>query len=277
MFRGAVPPTLVSVMRCPFQDGDFPGPVKYGYASVGQIEAGDGPIGTNVFCLHPHQDRYVVPRSAVHVLPDGVPPSRAVLSANLETALNGVWDAGVSPGDVVSIIGGGVVGCLVAWLCTRIIGCEATLSDINPERARVAAAMNIPFSAPADAPTGCDVVFHASGTAAGMRTALSLAGFEATIIELSWYGTADVPLPLGEQFHPSRLTIRSSQVGSITPSRRVRWDFKRRMQVVMRLLRDPCLDTLIDGTSPFSALPQTLARLSKAPGALCHQVDYEEL
>ena len=276
VFRGAVPPTLTSIMRCPFQEGDFPGPVKYGYASVGRIEAGDGPLGQVVFCLYPHQDRYVVPRAAVHVLPAGVPPGRAVLAANLETALNGVWDAGVSPGDVVSVIGGGVVGCLVAWLCSRIVGCEVTLSDIDPGRANIASSLGVPFSLPETAPGGCDVVFHASGTASGLTTALSLAGFEATIIELSWYGTDRVPLPLGEHFHPNRLTIRSSQVGAIPASRRPRWDFKRRLQVVMRLLQEPCLDTLIDGTSPFSALPQTLARLSKAPGALCHRIDYEE-
>jgi len=276
VFRGGVPLSLAEQMRCPFQEGDFPGPVKYGYCSVGRIAGGAGAIGQAVFCLHPHQDRYVVPASAVTPIPDGVPPARAVLAANLETALNATWDARVGPGDRVAVVGGGVVGCLVGWLVAQIPGCAVTLVDINPRRAAVAAALGMSFAAPEAAAGGQDIVFHTSGAPAGLRTALGLAGREAEVIELSWYGTQAVSLPLGARFHPYRLSIRSSQVGTIPPHRQPRWDFRRRLSVVLGLLADPVLDTLIDSSGLFSALPADLARLSEAGGdVLCHRVDYQ--
>lgn len=276
VFQGRVPPELAEQMRCPFQQGDFPGPVKYGYCSVGRIAGGDGPVGQAVFCLYPHQDRYVVSASAVSALPDALPPERAVLTANLETALNGVWDGQVGPGDTVAVVGGGVVGSLAGWLCARIPGCAVTLVDIDPRRAAVAAALGMGFALPGDLRGDHDVVFHASGAPAGLATALGLAGREALVVELSWYGTQPVAAPLGAHFHPRRLTIRSSQVGALPPARQPRWDFRRRLGVVLRLLAGaPELDVLISGSSPFAALPETLARLSRAPdGALCHRIDY---
>jgi threonine dehydrogenase-like Zn-dependent dehydrogenase len=271
VFRGGVPLELAETMRCPFQVGDLPGPVKYGYMSVGRIVAGDGPIGQAVFCLHPHQDRYVVPSAMTTPIPDGVPPGRAVLAANLETALNGIWDAAPGPGDDITVIGGGVVGCLSGWLAAGIPGCRVQLVDIDPKRAEIAAALGMAFSLPDEARGEQDLILHASGAPAGLRTALGLAGVEATIIELSWYGDREVSLPLGGAFHPRRLQIRGSQVGRIPPGRAPRWDFQRRMGVVMRLLTAPVLDVLINAEGAFEALPQTMSDLG---GALCHRVVY---
>ena len=273
VFRGQVPPSLAQTMRCPFQVGDFPGPVKYGYISVGRIVAGDGPIGQAVFCLHPHQDRYVVPADALTLIPDGVPPARAVLAANLETALNGLWDGRPGPGDDLAVIGGGVVGCLIGWLAAQIPGCRVQLVDIDPGRAPTAAALGLDFALPQQARGGLDGVFHTSGSPAGLRTALSLVGPEAQITELSWFGAQDVSLPLGGAFHPGRHTLRSSQVGQIPPHQRPRWDYRRRMGVVMRLLADPVLDVLINREGRFEDLPQTMNQLD---GALCHRVTYSE-
>src|SRR6185295_17800369 len=202
VFEGRVPASERQRMRAPFQRGEFPAPVKYGYASVGEVERGPrGLQGRRVFVLHPHQTRFVVPAGAVHVLPDGVAPGRAVLAANLETAINGIWDAAPQVGDRIVVIGGGTVGSLVAWLAGQIAGCEVELVDTNRSRRDVARALGVRFAAPDDASENADLVIHASGSAAGLALALRVAGFESTIVEMSWHGAREVPLPLGEAFH----------------------------------------------------------------------------
>jgi len=276
VFRGEVPTSQYRAMRAPFQEGDFPAPVKYGYASVGEVvEGAAGLRGRRVFCLHPHQDLYRVPGDAVIPLPDGLPPGRAVLAANAETALNAVWDAKPGPGDRIVVVGGGVVGLLVAWLCSRLPGAEVLLHDVDRGRARTCEALGIRFAA--EPPTGADadLVVHASGSEAGLRIALECAAFEATVLELSWYGNRLVSLPLGEAFHSRRLTLRSSQVGHIPPDRAARWDHRRRLAAALALLLDPRLDALISGESDFEELPAVMAKLSRDPaGALCHRIRY---
>jgi 2-desacetyl-2-hydroxyethyl bacteriochlorophyllide A dehydrogenase len=276
VFQGRVPPSEYQRMRAPFQSGDFPAPVKYGYANVGQVEQGPpGLLHRNVFALYPHQTRYVVPADAVHVLPETVPPHRAVLAANAETAINGLWDARPQVGDRITIVGGGTVGCLVAWLAGRIPGCEVELVDINSRRERVARALGVRFAESDQASGARDVVIHASGSAAGLGLALRVAGFEAKIVEMSWYGNQAVPIALGEAFHARRLTLKSSQVGSVAGSQRPRWNTRRRMQLALAELADPVLDVLITGESEFETLPQVMATLAAAPGdTLCHRIRY---
>src|SRR5262249_52138748 len=238
----------------------------YGYASVGRVERGPAALtGRDVFVLYPHQTCYVVPAAAVHLLPDGVPPARAVLAANLETALNGVWDAAVHVGDRVTVVGGGPVGSLVAYLVRHIVGCSVELVDVNPARAAIAEALGVQFALPGSATGDRDVVVHASGSASGLEVALAVAGLEATIVEMSWYGDRSVSVPLGGAFHARRLTIRSSQVGRVAASQRARWDTRRRMQLALALLADPVLDVLITGESAFDDLPELMIRLATAP------------
>jgi len=277
VFRGEVPASEYERMRAPFQAGDFPGPVKYGYISVGDVE--DGPselIGRSVYCLYPHQTRYRVPAAAVHPLPDAVAPARAVLAANLETAVNGLWDATPRIGDRIAVVGGGTLGCLCAWLAVRVPGCAVELIDTNARRAATAAALGADFRLPADATPDADLVIHASGTAAGLTTALGLAGFESTVLELSWFGRQQVPLRLGEAFHPRRLTLRSSQVGTVATAQRPRWDHRRRLALTLDLLAEPVLDALITGEDAFSDLPPVMARLADVPGdTLLHRIRYD--
>lgn len=278
VFRGEVPPGEAARMRAPFQAGDFPGPVKYGYVSVGVVEAGPEALrGRTVFCLHPHQTLYQVPAEAVLPLPDGVPAARAVLAANLETAVNALWDAPPRVGDRVAVVGGGTLGLLVAWLAARVPGCRVQVVDTEPSRAEVAAALGAGFARPEDAEPEADLVVHASGHAAGLATALRLAGFEATVLELSWYGTRPVAVPLGEAFHARRLLLRSSQVGQVAAAQRARWSHRRRLALALELLRDPAPERLLTHRAPFDALPQVLARLAgdgADPGTLCHRIDY---
>ncbi len=276
VFSGRVPPSQYQAMRAPFQDGEFPAPVKYGYASVGQVEHGpDDLLGRKVFCLYPHQDRYRVPADAVIALPEGLPPERAVLAANTETALNVVWDARIGPGDRVCVIGAGVVGCLVAWLAGRIPGAEVTLVDLQPQRAQIAARLGVDFAAPDAAPTEQDVIIHTSASAAGLSTALACAGREARVVEASWFGDAAPTVPLGEDFHARRLKLISSQVGQLPADRRARWTYRRRLVKALELLLEPDLDCLISGQSRFEELPALMPRLAEASGeVLCHRIVY---
>jgi hypothetical protein len=277
VFSGQVPASEWQRMRAPFQSGDFPAPVKYGYSNVGVVEAGPTDwVGTEVFCLYPHQTAYLVPVSAAHRLPAGLPAARAVLAANVETALNGLWDAGVLAGDRVCVIGAGVVGCLVAWLAARVPGCEVQLIDVQRARAGIAAELGVPFATPGEAGGEADVVIHCSGTPAGLAQALQLAAFEARIVEMSWYGDRTVPLPLGAEFHSKRLRLRSSQVGHVATAQRARWSHRRRLELALRLLASaPELDALISGEDDFTALPQRMPQLCESAGTvLCHRIRY---
>ena len=276
IFNGRVPASEYQRMRAPFQAGEFPSPVKYGYASVGRVESGPGEFrDRNVFVLYPHQTRYVVPSQSVSLLPGNVPPERAVLAANLETAINGLWDARPQVGDRIAVVGAGTVGCLVAWLAARVPGCQVELVDVNPRRRAIAQALGVPFALPETVTSDQDLVIHASGSPAGLDVALGIAGFEATIVEMSWYGDQVVPMALGQSFHARRLTLKSSQVGTVATSQRARWDAGRRMGLALALLADPVLDILITGESPFEALPEVMAQLAAAGGdTLCHRIRY---
>lgn len=276
---GAVPPSEYARMRAPFQAGEFPFPVKYGYINVGRVAEGPDDLrGRTVFSLVPHQRAFVVPAAAVQPLPEGVPPGRAVLAANLETAINGVWDSQPQVGDRVVIVGGGTVGCLVAWLIGRIPGVTCTLADPNPARAAVAATLGVKFAHPDAAPGEADLVIHTSGNPAGLTLAIELAGDEAKVVEMSWYGDRTVTLPLGADFHARRLTLRSSQVGQVPPWQRSRWDYARRMRLALSLLVEPALDVLITGESDFADMPTVLPRLAAAPGdTISHRIRYQPL
>lgn len=275
VLRGGVPASEHTRMRAPFQAGDFPFPVKYGYCAVGLVEAGpDDLLGRTVFCLHPHQDRFVVPAVAVVPVPDGVPAERAVLAANMETALNIVWDGGIGPGDRVAVVGAGVVGTLAGYLAAAIPGTEVTLVDRNPARDTLARRLGCRFAAPGAAPEECDVVVHASASAGGLATALGCAGFEAAVVEAKWYGDRTVEIGLGGAFHSKRLRLVGSQVGSVSPSRRARFDYRRRIETALALLSDPALDALLTGETAFAELPDAYLRILDDPRTLMHSVRY---
>jgi NADPH:quinone reductase-like Zn-dependent oxidoreductase len=277
VFRGEVPEGERQRMRCPFQEGEFPGPVKYGYSAIGVVEDGStGNRGRRVFCLHPHQDRFVVAEDAVIDVPEDVPDRRATLAANMETAVNGLWDGLPGPGDRISVIGAGVIGCLVGALAAKLPGAEVELIDIDRGREGVASALGCRFAAPQQARAEADIVFHASGTAEGLATALAVAGLEATIVEMSWYGSRIVPVALGGAFHSRRLTLRSSQVGTVPAGRHHRWSRRRRLGFALSLLRDPIFEVLLSGESRFSDLPALMPRIAGSPaGTLCHTIRYD--
>jgi threonine dehydrogenase-like Zn-dependent dehydrogenase len=274
VFRGKVPPELHASMRCPHQAGELSFPVKYGYCSVGRVTAGADVAGRRVFCLYPHQDRYVVAARDVVPIPDAVPDQRAVLAANMETAINGLWDAAPAVGARVAVIGAGAVGLLSASLLQQIPGVELQVVDIAPEKDAVIRALGLEPVRPAQAARDCDLVLHASGAPAGLELALSLAGFEASIVELSWYGSQSVPLGLGGRFHNARLRIQSSQVGHVAASQRARWSYRRRMELALRLLADPRYDALLAEPVRFDELPQALPGLLGSTSSVTAVIEY---
>ena len=263
-------------MRAPLQEGQFPFPVKYGYCAVGIVSAGpDALHGKTVFCLHPHQDWFNVAAERLTVVPATVPARRATLAANMETALNALWDSGAGPGDRIAVVGGGIIGLLVAHVAGRLPGADVTLVDVEPQRAELARHLGVAFATP-DLVTGeSDIVFHTSASAPGLATAISLAGEEATVVELSWYGAQNVSVDLGGSFHSRRLKLVSSQVGKVSPSRRPRWDYARRLKAALLLLEDARLDSLVAASIPF-AEAATLVPHSLATGAngLAPVIDY---
>ncbi|MFG2456732.1 zinc-binding alcohol dehydrogenase [Streptomyces sp. NPDC048523] len=275
VFRGGVPESQHAAMRAPFQEGDFPAPVKYGYLSVGLVEEGPAALkGRTVFCLYPHQTRYVVPASAVTVVPDDVPARRAVLAGTVETAVNALWDAAPLVGDRIAVVGGGMVGSSVAALLARFPGVRVQLVDADPARAKTAEALGVGFASPEDALGDCDLVVHASATEQGLARSLELLSAEGTVVELSWYGDRRVSLPLGEAFHSRRLVIRSSQVGTVSPARGNR-SYGDRLALALKLLADRALDALITGESAFEELPEVMPKLARGEiPALCHLVSY---
>lgn len=271
---GRVPADQHGPMRGPAQEGDFPFPVKYGYCAVGVVEEGpDDLLGRHVFALHPHQTRFRADPAALLPLPPGLPPARATLTANMETALNAVWDAQLGPGDLIAVIGAGAVGCLVARLAARHPGVQVHLADTIAARAGIASELGVTFlEVGRDRPRrGLDLVFDCSASADGMATGLGMLGDEGTLISLGWHGAGETPLPLGGAFHSRRLRIVSSQVGRIPPHRAPRWDYRRRLGVAAQLLADdPALDALIGETARFADLPGALDRLlaADAPGVV---------
>jgi threonine dehydrogenase-like Zn-dependent dehydrogenase len=278
VFRGGVPLDQHAAMRAPFQEGEFPGPVKYGYLNVGVVERGPSHLqGRTVFCLYPHQTAYVVPARSVVLVPDSVPPARAVLAGTVETAVNALWDAAPLIGDRVTVVGAGMVGCCVARLLARFPGVRVTLVDLDVTRADVAATLGVDFALPAEAAGGRDLVVHTSATSAGLQRSLELLRPESAVLDLSWYGDAEVTLSLGGAFHSRRLRIRASQVGAIAPARRDTRTTTDRLTLALELLRDDAFDALLTGASPFASLPDVLARLSAGSlAAVCHTITYGE-
>jgi threonine dehydrogenase-like Zn-dependent dehydrogenase len=275
---GSVPQSEYGRMRAPLQEGRFPFPVKYGYAVVGNVASGPPDrLGDTVFCLHPHQDVFHAPADMAVTVPDAVPASRAVLAANMETALNAIWDAEIMAGDRVAIVGGGLVGMLVAFLAAKIPGTHVTVIDINSDRRTLAENFGCRFAVPHEAKDlagSCDIVIHASASSEGLATAIELAAFEARIVEMSWFGERVVEVPLGGAFHSQRLSIIASQVGHVPPSRRVRWPLSRRLEAALGLLADDRLDLLISGETAFTDIVESYGAILTDPMTLCHRIRY---
>jgi len=272
VLNGEVPESEFERMRCYGQEGEFSFPVKYGYCMVGEVLEGDL-RGKQVFTLYPHQDYFRISEDRLHLLPEDVPASRAILAANMETALNISWDAELKKGQKVAVIGAGVVGALCAYLA-KDQGAEVVLVDKNPNRASVAAELGIEFSDSEAVAGEFEKIIHTSASEEGLGLALNIAKEEGWIIEASWYGNKTVNLPLGAAFHSRRLRIISSQVGKI-PASRANWSISSRMQRALELLKDSSLDCLVSGETGFEEVADSYSEIIGNSETLCHRIRYQ--
>lgn len=269
VFNGAIPESEHSRMRAPFQIGEFPFPVAYGYASVGNVVEGPEDLrGRTVFSLAPHQERLRLNGSAVTVLPEEVTPERAVLAANTETALNAIWDAELQPGSTVLIVGAGLLGCLLAALLSIRQDLSVYICDLLPQRSATLTEFPVSFITTTEGLDSVAVSFHTSASAAGLQTAIDALAFEGRVIELSWFGDRDVTLSLGGAFHSKRLTIQSSQVGHVARARRASTGYAQRLGQALGHLADPRFDAFVSEEVAFDDLPEAMPRLlaPDAPG-----------
>lgn len=278
VYSGEVPEDLHREMRCPYMGGKFPFPVKYGYSLVGKITEGpEDSIGSVVHVLHPHQDQCIVRTEHTFPIPPQVPPSRATLASNLETAVNAIWDSEVTIGEHALIIGFGAVGSLVARLLSFMSGIKLEIVDANPSKIALAEKMGFKACDPGSVSGNFDLAFHASRSSDGLQLAVDRVGFEGRIIELSWYGTNKISLSLGGTFHSQRKAILSSQVATPSRRQRSRWDHARRRSLVFELLERSEFDSHITHSVPFGGLPDIYNKLKAHPTeGLSYLVKYHE-
>jgi 2-desacetyl-2-hydroxyethyl bacteriochlorophyllide A dehydrogenase len=275
VYRGDVDSGLA--LDLPTLSGSFALPIKYGYASVGQIEEAGSQIGLEdsrfqgqrikegdlVFVHHPHQTEFVVPASMAVVLPETLDPECGVFFANAETALNVVLDAHPRLGDRIVIFGQGVVGLLITQM-TRLAGARPIIA-VEPAKKR----QELSRLAGADAVLdpqenlgeqvrdltdgiGADIVIEASGNPEALTQALDCAATQGMVVVCSWYGTKSVSVPLGGHFHRGRLRIVSSQIGMLDPGIQPRWSRDRRASTARDLLEQLELLPLITHRIPFA-------------------------
>lgn len=273
--KGLVPQELYDHMAVPYMEGEFSFPIKYGYSLVGRVVTENHPLsGRIVHLLHPHQDRCIVSDHDVFAVPEGVPAKRATLASNLESALNGIWDAEVSIGDRVFISGFGMIGSLLARLLSMMPSVEVVVMDIDPIKRKLAE--NMGFTVVKDTEdSDFDVAFNTSASGAGLQACINAVGYEGKIVEMSWYGVKAATLQLGGSFHSMRKRIISSQVSNLPANRRNRWDYLRRREVVFELLRNDAFDVHIGETVSFENLPDLFDDIRrKSPAVLTWAVSY---
>ena len=262
-----------TVMGCRYMEGSFALPVKYGYSLVG-IGITGALQGHRVFTMHPHQTLACVQDDHTVILPDHIGDARATLFPNLETAVNGVWDAALRPAEQAVVVGAGPVGLLLAFVLRRETGTPTIVMEPDADRAAFAA--DLPWVgevlSPQDADGAHDVALHASGSPAGLQSALDTVGFEGRVIDLSWYGSTPVTLDLGTAYHHDRKRIQASQVGTVAPNHRGPDGHRVRNEAVLDLLKDDGLDALMARPEPFHQLPTLMQRVYSGDLAHPHAV-----
>jgi threonine dehydrogenase-like Zn-dependent dehydrogenase len=254
---GMVPPEIREQMKVPYMEGSFSFPCKYGYSLVGKIIRGPAGLKNRfVHLMHPHQDMAWVHPSSVFPLPDGIPPRRAVLAGNMETAVNALWDSEISVGDSVLIAGFGIVGALIALLASCIPGVAIVVLETNEKRRSLAAKLGFDlFENFRTGNTPFDAALNTTGDENALQICIDNTGFESQVTEVSFYGTKAVSVRMGGNFHISRKRIAVSQVSNLPLKKLARWDHLRRKQLVYNLLKDNRFDCLVENAVPFHDAP----------------------
>ena len=257
---GEVPVSSFEFMAVPYMKGNFSFPIKYGYSLVGKVTSVGKLYGKIVHLLHPHQGKCLVKEVDVMIVPDEIPAKRATLASNVETALNAIWDAEISIGDKVLIAGFGMIGSLLARVLSFMPEVEIVIMEKDANRVKMVQKMGFTFIDDPE-PSYFDVAFNTTSNEKALQIAIQSVGLEGKIIEMSWYGTKNVNINLGADFHYHRKQIISSQVSKIPSDKQSRWDYKRRKEVVFKLLKSPLFDEHITDVLTFAETPAFFDKL----------------
>ncbi len=286
IYRGQMPSGMAADETLAALRGDLTYPLKYGYAAVGEVvDLGPGVasdwFGRLVFAFQPHQRCFVASVTALHPLPDDVPPERAVLLPNMETAVNLLMDGAPLIGERVVVLGQGVVGLLTTALLARFPLAALVTFDRYPLRRQMGLDLGATLSLDplaSDAVEaarahlgaqgfydGADLTYEVSGNPQALDLALQLTGFAGRVILGSWYGTKRAALDLGGRFHRSRIRLISSQVSTLAPEHTARWDKARRLDVAWQMLRDLPPIAWITHRIPFDQAEQAYRLVDEHP------------
>lgn len=277
--RGQVPAEVADLMAAPHQLGTLDFPVSHGYLNVGVVRRGPAELlGRRVFTLSGHRSHLVVPESACHVVAAEVPSERALLAGVAEVGLNAVWESQASLADRIAVIGGGLVGLVTALLAARVSPARLQVIETDPRRRAAAGELGLDAVPPEQADGDNDVVLHTSATQQGLRRSLEITGDDATVVEMSWYGDRQPPVPLGADFHARRLRLLASQVGEVAVPKRHRRSRRQRLGAALGLLDDR-FDALVTGSSPLERLPKVMDDFAEGAdwtrSQLLHVVTYQ--
>jgi 2-desacetyl-2-hydroxyethyl bacteriochlorophyllide A dehydrogenase len=258
IFEGNAPTDLSTDKTLSSLEGDLSYPLRYGYCVVGYVHrlgpgVDDEWLHQPVFAFHPHSSSFTIRANELIRLPDSLALDDAVFLPNMETAVNFLQDGAPLLGERVVVIGQGIVGLLTTSLLRRTAinnllaiepletrrtlsqeaGAEAAFDPGDKEHMR---ALDQALKLGSDT-GGADLIYELSGNPQALNLAIHCAGFASRIVIGSWYGTKRAQnLDLGAEFHRQRLTLKSSQVSSIEPNLRGRWDKSRRIELVLGLL-----------------------------------------
>ena len=272
VYTGSVPDSQRELMRCPYQEGNFGSDVKYGYMNIGKVI--DGPPGFKgkyVYTLFPHQTYYILDKTEVTLIPESIPLKRCLLTANMETAINGMWDTLPSCGDKILVIGSGVVGFLMAYILKSIPGSEILLVDSDSKKNKYSKLFNINFKNKYKA----NIIYECSGNAKILDGLSKHVKDEAIICILSWYGDNISKVKFGEEFLSKRIKIIFSQVSKVSHNRSQYWDNVKRRELAIKMLNDDRLDNLIEKKIiKFSKLPLFFSQMNNKQSFFCKVVDY---
>ena len=271
--RGKIHKSQFKIMRCPFQDGNFSFPIKYGYINIGEII--DGPIsltGKKIFTLFPHQTVFEISTKNINLIKNKN-AKKYLLTANMETAVNIFWDSQAKKNDRILIVGLGSVGLLTAYFFKLKGYKNLYVSDVNLSKKSIAKKLNLNFIH-YNKINNLDCIINTTSNYDVLNNSFTKLNLDGKIIEASWYGEKVGKLNLGNEFHSKRLRIISSQVSNIPLHMQKKHNYRSRLKIAINALNDDKLLLLINSVSKFENLEKNYISILKDKNIIIHAIKY---